>query len=189
MSEEVVPEWLAAMRRPAVYPDYAFTEIRTFHIPEELVLEDAVSAAGSIWANTIRTYLEDGRTKLLWWGRLHEEPQVVKFVVGTFCSFISSEHFAEKRCQQQIGDKQINMPGSSKPHSSQNFRSHGKRFQVNTFTPDHTSSPAPKTIVETSFLNPRSHPSYPRFLRSTFPQTLTVHRNGKHHGLHFQSRR
>jgi len=69
------------MRRPPVYPDYAFTEIRTFHVSEKLVLEDAASAAGKIWATTIRTYLEDSGTKLLWWGRLEEDRQRVKLVV------------------------------------------------------------------------------------------------------------
>jgi hypothetical protein len=77
---------LAEMRHPHPSPDYAFTEIRTFHDTEESVIEDEASEEGKIWANTVRTYLENEGTKLLWWGRLLEAPQVVKLAIGTSCA-------------------------------------------------------------------------------------------------------
>ena len=62
--------------------DYAFTEIKTFHVSQELVIENDRTKEGEIWANTIRIYIEDPGTKLLWWGRLLEAPAGVKLVVG-----------------------------------------------------------------------------------------------------------
>jgi hypothetical protein len=63
-------------------PDYAFTEITTFHISPESVIENTESKEGELWANTVRIYIEDPGTKLLWWGRLLEDPGRVKLVVG-----------------------------------------------------------------------------------------------------------
>ena len=67
--------------------EYAFTEIKTFHIPVGKNLEDGDSSEeGQIWAHTIRTYLENEGTGLVWWGRLFDVPSVVKLVIGMYLS-------------------------------------------------------------------------------------------------------
>jgi hypothetical protein len=82
MSDASAPLAAASGQQLQAPPDYAFTEIKTFYISQELDLENDETKEGEIWANTIRTYIEDLGTKLLWWGRLLEAPDVVKLVVG-----------------------------------------------------------------------------------------------------------
>jgi hypothetical protein len=83
MSEASAPLAAESGQEPQARPDdYAFTEIKTFDIPQEFVLENDGTREGEIWANTIRTYIKDLGTGLLWWGRLLEAPCIVKLVVG-----------------------------------------------------------------------------------------------------------
>jgi hypothetical protein len=84
-------ELKATLPPPTAPPAYAFTEIRTFRVAENSVIENDATDEGKIWAHTIRTHLEDEGTGLVWWGRLVESPQVVKLVIGRFCTFFRSE--------------------------------------------------------------------------------------------------
>ena len=84
MIDASAPPAAASEQQLQARPDYAFMEIKTFYITQEADLENNETKEGDTWANTIRTYLEDPGTGLLWWGRLLETPGEVKLVVGNF---------------------------------------------------------------------------------------------------------
>ncbi|KAF2876282.1 hypothetical protein BDV95DRAFT_590424 [Massariosphaeria phaeospora] len=61
--------------------DYAFTSFSTLTIPPSTTLEDPSTPAGKTWADTIEAYLSHPDTGFVWWGRLHDNPEVVKLIV------------------------------------------------------------------------------------------------------------
>ena len=63
-------------------PKYAFTEFITFKFRQGVQLEDDSTTEGRIWANTVKTYLEQDDVGTVWWGRTVEERDTVILVVG-----------------------------------------------------------------------------------------------------------
>lgn len=73
-------------------PKYAFTEFITLKFRRGIQLEEDTTNEGRIWANTVRTYLEQNGVGPVWWGRTAEERDVVHLVVGRPKSSTQEEH-------------------------------------------------------------------------------------------------
>ena len=62
-------------------PKYALTEFITLKFRQGVHIEEDTTNEGRIWANTMKTYIEQDGVDIVWWGRTFEEQDTVKLLV------------------------------------------------------------------------------------------------------------
>jgi hypothetical protein len=62
--------------------EYAFTEFMTFEFSQHTAIEEITTIEGKIWAQIVKTLIEQEKTGLVWWGRTVEQVETVRLLIG-----------------------------------------------------------------------------------------------------------
>lgn len=94
------------LTEPAPAAKYAFTEFMTFEFSQHAAIEEITTKEGKIWAQTVKTFIEQEKTGLVWWGRTVEQAETVRLLIGK-CITHRLKNFIWKHATPQQPDGNI----------------------------------------------------------------------------------